>query len=47
MRFVSVARFIITAIAALALVGCVSDPNNLNKRAPYSTSQLYLPELTE
>ena len=34
MRFASVARFIIiTAIAELALAGCVSDPNNLNKRA--------------
>ena len=27
-----VSRFIIIAIATLALVGCVSDPNNLNKR---------------
>jgi starvation-inducible outer membrane lipoprotein len=42
MRFASVATFIIvTAIAALALAGCVSDPNNLNKRADLQ----YSPEL--
>jgi hypothetical protein len=42
MRFASVARFIITAIAALALAACVSDPNNLNRRVGLnSTSQQY------
>ena len=33
-----VSKFIIIAIAALALVGCVSDPNNLNKRAGLTQS---------
>jgi hypothetical protein len=41
MRFASVARFIIMAITTLALAGCVSDPNNLNKRADLQ----YSPEL--
>ncbi len=43
MRFASVARFIIiTAITTLGLAGCVSDPNNLNKRVGLnSASQQY------
>ena len=33
MSSVSITKFIILAITTLALAGCVSDPNNLNKRA--------------
>ena len=49
MRFASVARFIIImAIATLALAGCVSDPNNLNKRVDLnSTSSAESPVLIE
>ena len=40
MSSVSITRFIILAITTLALAGCVSDPNNLNKRVGLnSTSQ--------
>jgi hypothetical protein len=42
MSSVSVARFIIMAITTSALAGCVSDPNNLNKRVGLnSASQQY------
>jgi starvation-inducible outer membrane lipoprotein len=37
----SITRFVIVAITTLALAGCVSDPNNLNKRADLQ----YSPEL--
>jgi starvation-inducible outer membrane lipoprotein len=40
MSCMSVTRLIVMAIAILALAGCVSDPNNLNKRVGLnSTSQ--------
>ncbi|HMF20604.1 MAG TPA: hypothetical protein VKG24_00545 [Pseudolabrys sp.] len=32
MSLVSITRVIITAVAALALAQCMSDPNNLGKR---------------
>ena len=39
MSSVSITRFIIMAITTLALAGCVSDPNNLNKRVGLNLSQ--------
>jgi hypothetical protein len=33
MNLIGITRFIIMLIAMLALAGCMSDPNNLGKRA--------------
>ena len=33
MSCMNLTRLIVLVIATLALAGCVSDPNNLNKRA--------------
>ena len=40
MSSVSITKFIIMAIATLALAGCVSDPNNLNKKVGLNSTSL-------
>ena len=46
MNLVSISKFIIMAIATLALAGCVSDPNNLNKKTGLAPVSSYSSELT-
>ena len=46
MSLVSISRFIIMAIVTLTLAGCVSDPNNLNKKTGLTPVSNYSSELT-